>query len=423
MRVEQIMFPILRAAAKRDWAMRATDRVLRPWNPFSPERYRDPYPLYEKVRAAGPVVYQRSLRIWSIAGYEEAEATLRSTDASVDRRDLISSITPYNKLNGTTVEMFTSSILMIDPPDHTRLRKLVSRAFTPRAVERLEPSIQEITLDLLHDLEGQGRTEAMKAFADRLPIFAISDMLGLPRGEWDRFKAISDEMVKFIDPITGFDPVAMDAAVSDFTTLLADLIEARRDQPQDDMLTRLLEVEEDGDRLSRDELTSMVALLMVAGHETTAGLIGNSLIALDCHPTAKEQLLEEPELAPNAVEELLRFDSPVQATNRILTAPIAIGGQTMKPGQTCFVLLGAANRDPRHHDRPNELILDREDPRPLSFGHGIHHCLGAALARLEARIALPLFLRTFPDYSVDHDRVEWKRSTTVRGPEQLPITL
>lgn len=137
----------------------------------------------------------------------------------------------------------------------------------------------------------------------------------------------------------------------------------------------------------------------------------------------KAQLLESPDVAPNAVEELLRFDSPVQATHRIVTAPVTVGDQTMKPGQTCFVLLGAANRDPRRYDQPNELILDREDPRPLSFGHGVHRCLGAALARLEARVALPLFLRTFPDYSVDHDRREWKRSTTVRCPTQLPITL
>lgn len=271
MKVEQIIFPILRAAANCDWAMRATDRVLKPWNPFSSQRHVDPYPLYEMVRAAGPAVYQRSLRMWSIAGYEEAEAILRSTDLSVDRTDLISSISPYTKLSDATVEMFSSTVLMIDPPEHTRLRKLVSRAFTPRAVERLEPGIEKITLDLLHELEGHRRTEAMDAFADSLPIFAISDMLGLPRSQWDRFKAISDEMVKFIDPITGFDAATMEAAVRDFTTLLAALIAARRDQPQDDMLTCLLEVEEDGDRLSRDELISMVALLMVAGHEQLRG--------------------------------------------------------------------------------------------------------------------------------------------------------
>ena len=423
MRVEQITFPVMRAVAKREWAMRAADRVVRPWNPFSPERYSDPYPLYERVRAAGPVVYQRSLRIWSIVGYSECEEILRSTQVSVDRNDLIGSLTPYTKLSDRTLAMFTSTILMIDPPDHTRLRRLVNRAFTPRAVDRLEPSIEKITFELLDQFEGEGRTEAMAAFCDRLPIFAISDMLGIPRGEWDRFKAISDELVKFIDPITGFKPAAMDAAVIEFIELLDRVIAERCDQPQDDMLSRLLEVEADGDRLSREELISMVALLMVAGHETTAGLLGNSLIALDTHPTAKTQLLEEPEIAANAVEELIRYDSQVQTTERTVAAPIEIGNHTMKPGQACFVLLGAANRDPLRYESPNELLLDRKDPRPLSFGQGVHHCLGAALARLEARVALPLFLRTFPTFSVDQDRIEWKRSTTVRGPKHLPIDL
>ncbi len=215
----------------------------------------------------------------------------------------------------------------------------------------------------------------------------------------------------------------MEMAVRDFRALLDRQIADHVEHPRDDMLSRLLEAEEDGDRLSRDELESMIALLMVAGHETTAGLLGNSLLALHRNPTAKDQLIEEPAIAENAVEELLRYDSPVQGTDRVATADIELAGHRIRGGTMMGVFLGAANRDPRRYDRPDQLILDRPQPRPLSFGHGIHHCLGAALARLEARIALPLFLQTYPDYRVDEDRLEWKRSITLRGPSHLPVRL
>ena len=423
MRIGQIVVPILRAASKRDWAMRAADQVLKPWNPWNPQRYVDPYPLYEHVRARGPVSYQRSLQTWLVVGYDEVEQALRSPHVSVDRTEVMDVIAPYTKTSPETVELFTRSILMTDPPDHGRLRSLVNRAFTPRAVAALEPSLEKITLDLLHDMGQHRDLDAQTAFCDRLPIYAIGDMLGFPPEDRERLKLISDEVVKFIDPVTGFRPADMDMAVRDFRALLDRRIADHLANPRDDMLSRLLEAEEDGDRLSRDELESMIALLMVAGHETTAGLLGNSLLALHRNPAAKDQLIEEPGIAENAVEELLRYDSPVQNTDRIATADIEVGGHQIRQGSMVGVFLGAANRDPRRYDRPDQLILDRENPRPLSFGHGIHHCLGAALARLEARIALPLFLQTHPDYAVAEDQVRWKRSITLRGPASLPVRL
>lgn len=403
--------------------MRAADRVLKPWNPFSPRRYADPYPLYEQVRAHGPMSWQWTIQGWNVVGYEECEEALRSTHVSVDRTEVMDVIAPYTKTDTETVGMFTRTMLMTDPPDHGRLRSLVNRAFTPRAVAALEPSIEKITLDLLHEIGDQRHVDVQKAFCDRVPIFAISDMLGIPRDERERLKLISDEIVKFIDPISGFDPYDMEAAVRDFRSLLGDLITEREAQPQDDMLSRLLAAEEDGDRLSRPELESMVALLLVAGHETTAGLLGNSLLALQHHPDAKAQLLEEPDIVDNAVEELIRYDSPVQGTDRIATTDFELAGNAVKAGQMLGIFLGAANRDPRRYDRPDALQLDRPQPRPLSFGHGIHHCLGAALARLEAKVALPMFLQAFPDYRIDEGRLEWKRSITLRGPSELPVTL
>ncbi len=180
MRIEQIVVPVLRAAAKRDWAMRAADRVLKPWNPWSPQRYVDPYPLYEQVRAHGPMSYQRSLQTWNVVGYEEAEEVLRSPNVSVDRTEVMDVIAPYTRTSTETVELFTRTILMTDPPDHGRLRSLVNRAFTPRAVAALEPSLEKITLDLLHDMGQDHEADAQAAFCNRLPIYAISDMLGFP---------------------------------------------------------------------------------------------------------------------------------------------------------------------------------------------------------------------------------------------------
>lgn len=423
MRPETIFFPVLRAFVSRDWSARIADRALRPWNPFSPDRYIDPYPLYERVRAAGAVNYQATFRAWNVVGYDECEALLRSPTTSVNRSEMLTAVSPYRKLRPQTLGLFTSTMLLTDPPDHARLRALVSRAFTPRRMAALEPKIEKITRSLLHEIGKHSSTEAMAAFADALPVNVISAMLGFPETQWPTVRRLSVVLARFVDPITAFGIGDMEATVGEFRGLLGALIDERRRQPQDDMLSDLLAAEEDGDQLSRAELESMVAILMVAGHETTAGLIGNSLVALDRHRTARTHLLEEPEIAGNAIEELLRFDTPVQGTDRMATADFEIGGQLIKKGHLAVALIGAANRDPRRYDRPNELILDRKDPRPLSFGNGIHYCLGAALARLEAKVAIPLFLQEFPNYKVDEGRLEWKRMVTLRGPSRLSIQL
>jgi cytochrome P450 len=215
----------------------------------------------------------------------------------------------------------------------------------------------------------------------------------------------------------------MDRAVDELKAVFDVEIERRRKTPSDDMLSALVEAEEDGDRLNNTELHSMILLLMVAGHETTTGLIGNAVYWMDQYRGARQMLIEEPGLMTNAVEEFLRFDSPVQATDRKVVEEVTIGGHLIPKGGSITVLLGAANRDPRLFDRPNELLVDRESPRSLSFGHGIHHCIGAALARMETRVALTALLERYPDYGVDRDGVRWKRSITLRGPSVLPITL
>ena len=422
MDLEKFLIPVLRQVAKRDVFQRPLDRLLAPYNPFGSRRFADPYPIYERARAVGPLFYHRPLRVWVSTGYAECEAILRGP-VSVDRSELMSSITPYRKMSPRSLDLLAATMLMVDPPDHTRLRKLVNRAFTPRAVTALAPRVEQIAAGLLDDLRPGASVDVMEAFANRLPIYAIGEMVGVPRSERARLKAISDVVAQFIDPINGFDPVAMDRSIGDFEDLLVELIEARQREPQDDLLSALLAAEEDGDRLDRRELISMVMLLMIAGHETTSSLIGNALVAFDRNPGARDLLLERPEMVDNAIEELIRYDSPVQVTDRFMTEPIDVAGHTLSTGDGVIVLLGAANRDPRRYQAPDELRLDRPDPRPLSFGHGIHHCLGAALARLEASVAIPAFVRAHPGYRVQSGAVAWKRSTTLRGPSRLPLDL
>ncbi len=430
MRREQVLFPLLRSVAKRDWLARGLTPLLAPFNPFDPERRTNPYPGYQLLRNEGPIVYHERLRGYIVTGYEECEAVLRSPDASVDRTDQLLSIRPYSQLDDDVMAFFNSWLISIDPPDHTRLRKLISRAFTPRSIEQLEPSVVALADELLDDLARRSAdddlpasVDVMATFADLLPIQVIGQMLGLPRDDWPWLKTVSDEVVRFVDPLNGFDPSEMNRLVRELSDYFTDLADQRRDAPGDDLLSRLIEIEEDGDRLTRNELVSMVSLVMGAGHETTSSLIGNALIAIDANPDARSLVLQRPDLDANAVDELLRFDSPVQVTQRMALAPIAVGDTTIPAGSDITIILGAANRDPRRFDRAGDLVLDRHDPRPLSFGHGIHHCVGAALARMEGRVAITSFVRRFPGYSVDRDEMAWKSTLTLRGPSQLPVFL
>lgn len=413
--------PALRWVAGNDRAAGLLDRAFAPFNPLSPRRYADPYPLYDELRANGPVFHHRRLGFWFVTGHEECEAVLRAP-TSVDRTDVMRTLTPYKHLDDSAIDLVTSMLLMLDPPDHTRIRKLVSRAFTPRAVARLEPEVEKIAHQLLDEVEGTARFDAVATYTSQLPIYMIGELLGLPRTEWDRLKRLSDELAKLVDGLSGFDAEVMNAAVAETKQIFRTEFELRRSQPRDDLLSALVAAEEeDGDRLSDDELLSLCVLLMVAGHETTTGLIGNAIVALDRDRHARRRLLAEPGLADSAVEEFLRFDSPVQTTDRILSADLELGGTVIPEGAMVGVFLGAGNRDARRHDAPDELRLDRPDPRPLSFGHGIHHCVGAALARLEAKVAIPAFVERFPDHRVDESGLVWKRSMTLRGPTELPI--
>jgi cytochrome P450 len=422
MRVEQVALPVLRKVNRSPRLAPILDTVLKPWNPFSPAINVDPYPAYERLRAKGDVVWHRVLNNWLVTSFDGCETVFRSP-VSVDRGDLFAVVPPWSKLADVDRDTFTTSMLLVDPPDHTRLRRLVSRAFTPRTVERLEPRIAEITDDLIGKVRHDPTVDLFSAVFAPLPIYVIGELLGVPEADWGRLKAWSDEYAKVIDPINAFDPAEMSVAMREMKVALDGWIDVRTEEPGDDLLSKLIQAEDDegGAKLSRAELQSMIALLMTAGHETTSGLLGNSVVALATRPDLRDRLVDDPAVAPAAVEELIRFDSPVQNTDRVLTETIELDGKTIKAGQIAMLALGAANRDPRVFEHPDQLDFDRVGNKSLSFGHGIHHCVGAALARVEARIVLPAVCAAFPDHRVDASGVRWKSSMTLRGPIHLPI--
>jgi cytochrome P450 len=270
---------------------------------------------------------------------------------------------------------------------------------------------------------GSDRTpvDVFSNFAGPLPINVISELLGIPEDRWSWAAEISDHISVIGNVMVGFDPGPCSKAIEDMRGYFLNLAEQRRKDPRDDLITELATVDEDGDRLSDDELVSMIGILMFAGHETTSGLLGSSIIALADHPEQRRLIRNEPSLWENAVEELLRWDTPLQIDPRTAAADFSIGDAHISEGQNILVMPGAANRDPNFYTDPNVLRLDREDPQPVSFGHGMHHCLGHALARMETRVGLKAFVEAFGDYTIDHADVAWKQSIATRGPVHLPV--
>ncbi len=420
MNVEQLLLPAIRQIGSRPRLSKQLFRFARWGDPFTPARFSWPYPIYDKMTAGGPVVYSRPYQQWFVSGHDEVLDVLRSPNvstAAVGQRIL--SVSPYSKLSKVAADNFSNWLLVNDPPDHTRLRGSVVRAFTPRRIAGYEERIRAITTELLADVADDPRPDIVPTFTARLPIYVIAELLGLPRDRWDWLREASAEIGGMLEPMHKIDPVSMSKRFADLHDTFGAIIDARRIDPQDDLISAL--ATDDEERLSNDEVIAMIGVLMFAGHETTTGQLGNSIVALAQHPDQRELLRSTPELAENAVEELLRYDTTAQFTGRTTTGPVVAGETTIPAGANVAVMVGAANRDPRKWPDGDQLRLDRPDVRSISFGHGIHHCLGAALARMELRIAIPAFLEAFGDYTVDLDTAEWKLSHTLRGPTKLTV--
>jgi cytochrome P450 len=315
---------------------------------------------------------------------------------------------------------FATWLLVNDAPDHTRLRAAVSRAFTPHQIDQYEPLIGQVVGELVRTLDLSVEVDIVEAFTSRLPIEAIAAVLGLPTDRRPWLLSCSREIGGMLEPLTPFDPASMSARFAELDTYFRAVIAQRRREPGSDLIS-VLAATTDEHALDDDEIVGTLAFLLFAGHETVTGMLGNTLVALALHPEQRALLRDRPDLIANGVEELLRFDPPAQVSGRQATNDLTVAGVTIKRGDNIGLMIGAANRDTRRWPDADELRLDRPDPRPLSFGFGAHHCLGAALARMELRLAIPPLLDTLGDYTVDLERTIWKRSFALRGPTMLPL--
>ena len=398
------------------------------FNPFEPGFTDDPYPQYAAVRAAAPV-YEHPMGFWMLTRYADVSWLLRAASLSVEDRNLADS--PLVQLREATYGENAAqpvdglSMLDRDPPDHTRLRRLVAKAFTPRAIAALRPRITELVDRMLDTAADRRRVDLVDALAFPLPFTVIAEMLGTPPADHERIRELSGTVVRSLEPVA--DPelaAAIMAADTELIGIAAEMIAWKRDHPADDLLTALVNAEDDGDVLSDDELVAQTLLLYIAGHETTVNLIAGGTLALLRHPGQLALLRRDPALVPNAVEELLRYDSPVQASRRITLEPVTLSDVTIPAGAFVMASLAAANRDQDFWGPDaDELRLDRENARQhVSFGAGHHHCLGASLARLEACIAFERVVSRFPGLALDGD-VVWNGRINLRGPARLPVSL
>jgi cytochrome P450 len=389
---------------------------------MQPEGRANPYPIYRRLREEDPVHSSPMMGGWFLSrhedvslirdgrfvqrgpGFEEAFAAYAETDAAA-----------WGK-------MATGFMLTMDPPDHTRLRSLVTKAFTPRAVEALRSRIREIVDDLIGDLRSHDEAELIAEFCYPLPITVICELLGVG-GDRDLFRPWSAAIGKALD----YDmPVVLrEAAVAaeEMTEYFMPIIDERRKHPGDDLLSALIAAEDEGDRLTGDEVIANLVLLLFAGHETTVNLIGNGVVALMRNRDQWDRLREDPSRARNGVEEVLRYDSPVQLTSRNASVDIELDGKCIKAGQHVIFLLGAANHDPAVFSDPDDLDLGRTDVRHLSFGGGIHFCVGAPLARLEGEIAFESLVSAFPDMHLATEELVWRPMLVLHGLQELPIAL
>lgn len=394
------------------------------FNPFSPEFVANPYPSFHLLRATQPTM-KTPLGFWVATKYEDVAMILKDKrfGKGFEQRTLqrygeeIFKHAAYNSMR--------SWMLTQDPPDHTRLRGLVSKAFTARHINGLRPQIEALVDELLSKIEGKGSMEFIQEFAYPLPVNVICDMLGIPPEDRARFAFGGKMSGRLIDPtpMTEEELAATNEGFLEQEAYFKELFAARRANPQDDLSTVLVQAEEDGDKLSEDELVGNMILLFGAGHETTVNLLGNGMLALLSTPGEYEKLRDNPDLIPGAVEEMLRFDSSVQMTGRTAFEDVQVGDVTIAKGEHVISLLGAANRDPEEFESPDEFRVDRKGVRPMSFGGGIHFCLGAQLARVEAEIAIRAILERLPNLRLGFDGdAEFKPTFTLRGLTGLQLS-
>ena len=389
------------------------------FNPIAARMLRNPYPVYARLRKRSPVHRSRVLNAWVFTRYADVEAILRDFRRFSNRPD---SVSPDRRRRRSVPPRADWTMLFLDPPDHTRLRSLVNQAFTPRVVDALEPHVRTVMHELLDAVDDPAGFDLMRAVAGPLPVIVIAEMLGVPPEDRARFAEWSHARARILEPLVGARERALaEAAGKAFDAYFLPIIQARRREPRDDIVSALAQAEEAGDALTERETLTMLRLLLIAGNETTTNLIGNGVLALLEHPEQKRLLREDASRIPAAVEELLRFDTPVQLDLRGVVEDCEMRGVPLRRGEPAVLALGAANRDPEVFDEPDRLDLGRSRGSNISFGRGIHHCLGAPLARLEARVALEVLLERYASLRLVGKRPAFRRAIVLRGLDSLPV--
>lgn len=401
------------------------------FDPYSYEHHEDPYPTYRRMRDEAPAYLDEEHGFWALSRHEDVRAAIDDWPT-------------FSSSGGITLDRRTKNVepmlIEMDPPRHTELRSLVSRAFTPRRVAELEPSIRELAVKLVEGFAGRTRVDVIEDFAGKLPMAVISVMLGVPRADQDELREWSDAMLHREEGSTKLTPAGLEGATQLYS-YFNDVIADRRREPGDDLVGALVAAEEgaarghltdsdpafalggSGERrsLSPGEVLGFCFLLLIAGNETTTKLLGNAIYWLHAFPDQRAKLLADPSLIPAAVEETLRYDTSTQGLARLLTRDVELHGTTLPTGSKGLLLFGSANRDERRWDEPDEFDIGRNPAGHLAFGHGLHHCLGAPLARLETRVALEVLLPQLGEYEVDASDAVRVHSGNVRGFSRLPI--
>jgi pimeloyl-[acyl-carrier protein] synthase len=390
--------------------------------------YQDPYPFYTELRARWPIVYSAALGGWLLTRYDDVLATLQDTRHFSSQGRMLAALERLP--DGARQRLkpfedhFSVGLISSDPPNHTRLRALVNKAFAPRMVERLRPRIQRLVDELLDAVQPRGAMDIVRDLAYPLPAIVIAELLGAPPAARADFKVWSDGILAFqgMGVVTAEVLEHSQRHLLAMRTFLKDLLAERRQRPQDDLLSHLAAAEMEGDRLTEAELLTTSVTLLTAGHETTTNLIANGLHTLLRHPDQLDQLRADPVRLPVALEEVLRYESPLQRNPRRVAADLAYGGVQMRRGEYVLQMLGAANRDPAMFTDADRFVPARHPNRHLAFAFGIHFCVGAPLARLEAPIAIGTVLRRLPGLRLAAETSEWQCHGLLRGPVALPVT-
>ena len=397
------------------------------YNPFAPGMLGNPYEMYRALRENDPIHRSEMMESWVLTRYDDIDKVLTDNRFSADRTRARTRFAQMLEEQQAQYGPMSNAQTMLtsDPPDHTRLRKLVSKAFTPRAVLDLRPRIQDIVDYLLAEAGKRGEFDIIHDLAYPLPVIVIAEMLGVPPEDRHRFKHWSDTVVATLGgPFTPPEVIAAArVAIDELAEYIGHVIAERRAEPREDLISGLVAAEEGGQVLSEEEIFATCILLLIAGNETTTNLIGTSMLALFRNPEQMERLRKDLSLMPSAVEELLRYAGPVHGTGRVPKEDIEIAGHVFHEGEMVFTLLAAGNRDPSHYPDPDKLDVARNPTDHLALGDGIHFCLGAPLARAEAQIAIGTMLDRFPKLLLLEEDPEWGGTFIIRGPKRLNVTV